>query len=104
MHESPPPSTTAAAAKLTPQQLALSSFVERAARCLTAEQVAALRAPFSEQALECQLCHSTFWGRAIGVALPSQRHHCYACGKTLCNVFLFFSFPCFGFSFFFFRQ
>jgi hypothetical protein len=68
---------------LTERQLALSGFIERAARCLTEAQVKALRVKFSPaDDTKCGLCGAGFWGAQMGVTLPTQRHHCYCCGKV----------------------
>ncbi len=77
---------------LTQRQLALSGFIEKAARCFDASQVKALRVKFVEgDDGKCGVCGAGFWGAGLGMTLPKQRHHCYCCGKV-CFVFPFFLF------------
>jgi len=71
---------------LTPEQRALSDFIAQAARCFSAVQVTRLRAPFAPgDESRCGVCQVQFWGGSVGLTLPKQRHHCYCCGKALCN-------------------
>ncbi len=69
--------------QLTERQLALSGFIEKAARCITEAQVKALRVKFSSaDDTKCGVCGAGFWGAGMGMTLPKQRHHCYCCGKV----------------------
>lgn len=70
---------------LTPAQTQLASFIERAARCFSESQVRQLRVPFEPDSSQCGVCGVAFWGASVGMTLPKQRHHCYCCGKSLCN-------------------
>jgi hypothetical protein len=69
--------------ELSDRQLLLSGFVEKAARCFTEQQVKNLRVKFAEgDQTKCGVCGVSFWGAGVGMVLPSQRHHCYCCGKV----------------------
>merc|ERR1711916_51005 len=81
------PESTPTATELTERQLQLSRFIEKAARCFSDVQVKKLRVKFVEgDESKCGVCGVGFWGGSIGMTLPKQRHHCYCCGKALCNA------------------
>jgi hypothetical protein len=59
--------------ELSSRQLLLSSFIEKAARCFTEQQVKALRVKFAEgDQSKCGVCGVSFWGAGTGMVLPSQ--------------------------------
>jgi len=70
--------------ELSTQQLELANYMEKCAKCISIVQVDALRMPFIGPHEQCHICGVSFW--SMGFILPSQRHHCYCCGKTLCNA------------------
>lgn|SRR5690349_23093059 len=69
--------------ELSPQQIELANYMEKCAKCISIVQVDALRMPFVGPHDKCSVCNTKFW--TMGFTIPSQRHHCYCCGKTLCN-------------------
>ena len=73
--------------ELTEGQRVLSDFIAKAARCFSEVQVKNLRVDYSKNPddSKCGVCGTGFWGGSVGMTLPKQRHHCYCCGKAMCN-------------------